>query len=124
MKSDINSLCYKGDMASCYVQIPADCVFRILELPVGWHRRKEAGWLIHPSVEQVYYFPAIKNLSDKAMRTCFICAINNEAVLKSVFREPEEKLTFSKAVDIATEVEEAAKTAKAQVFSKPEEVHN
>ena len=68
-------------------------------------------------------FPAIKNSLDKAMRTCFICAINNEAVLKSVFREPEEKLTFSKAVDIATEVEEAAKTAKAQVFSKPEEVH-
>ena len=58
------------------------------------------------------------------MRTCFICAINNEAILKSVFREPEEKLTFSKAVDIATEVEEAAKTAKAQlVYSKPEEVH-
>ena len=58
-------------------------------------------------------FPAIKNPLDEAMRTCFICAINNEAVLKSVFREPEEKLTFSKAVDIATEVEEAAKTAKA-----------
>ena len=68
-------------------------------------------------------FPAIKNPLDEAMRTCFICAINNEAVLKSVFREPEEKLTFSKAVDIATEVEEAAKTAKAQVYSKPEEVH-
>ena len=69
------------------------------------------------------YFPAIKNPLDEAMRTCFICAINNEAVLKSVFREPEEKLTFSKPVDIATEVEEAAKTAKAQVYSKPEEVH-
>ena len=68
-------------------------------------------------------FPAIKNPLDEAMRTCFICAINNEAVLKSVFREPEEKLTFSKAVDIATEVEKAAKTAKAQVYSKPEEVH-
>ena len=68
-------------------------------------------------------FPAIKNLLNEAMRTRFICAINNEAVLKSVFREPEEKLTFSKAVDIATEVEEAAKTAKVQVYSKPEEVH-
>ena len=65
-------------------------------------------------------FPAIKNPLDEAMRTCFICAINNEAVLKSVFRKPEEKLTFSKAVDIATEVEEASKTAKAQVYSKPE----
>ena len=32
-------------------------------------------------------FPAIKNPLDEAMRTCFICAINNEAVLKSVFRE-------------------------------------
>ena len=68
-------------------------------------------------------FPAIKNPLDEAMRTSFICAINNEAVLKSVFPEPEEKLTFSKAVDIATEVEEAAKTPKAQVYSKPEEVH-
>ena len=67
-------------------------------------------------------FPAIKNLLDEAMRTCFICAINNEAILKSVFREKEEKLTFAKAVEIATEVEEAAKTAKAQVYSKPDDV--
>ena len=43
-------------------------------------------------------FPAIKNPLDEAMRTCFICAINNEAILKSVFREKEEKLTFAKAV--------------------------
>ena len=56
------------------------------------------------------------------MRTCFICAINNEAILMSVFREKEEKLTFAKAVEIATEVEEAAKTAKVQVYSKPDEV--
>ena len=67
-------------------------------------------------------FPAIKNPLDEAMRTCFICAINNEAILKSVFREKEEKLTFAKAVEIATEVEETAKTAKAQVYSKPDEV--
>ena len=67
-------------------------------------------------------FPAIKNLLDAAMRTCFICAINNAAILKSVSREKEEKLTFAKAVEIATEVEEAAKTAKAQVYSKPDEV--
>ena len=67
-------------------------------------------------------FPTIKNPLDEAMWTCFICAINNEAILKSVFREKEEKLTFAKAVEIATEVEEAAKTAKAQVNSKPDEV--
>ena len=65
-------------------------------------------------------FPAIKNPLDEAMRTCFICAINNEAILKSVFREKEEKLTFAKAVEIATE--EAAKTTKDQVYSKPDEV--
>ena len=63
-------------------------------------------------------FPAIKNPLDEAMRTCIICAINNEAVLKSVFREPEEKLTFSKAVDIATEVEEAAKNSKRPKFTQ------
>ena len=67
-------------------------------------------------------FPAIKNPLDEEMRTCFICAVNNDAILKSVFREKEEKLTFAKAVEIATEVEEAAKTAKAQAYSKPDEV--
>ena len=56
------------------------------------------------------------------MRSCFICAINNKAMLKSVFRENEEKLTFTKTVEITTKVEEAAKTAKAQVYSKPDEV--
>ena len=54
-------------------------------------------------------FQAIKNPLDEAMQICFICAINNEAILKSVFREKEDKLTFAKAVEIATEVEEAAK---------------
>ena len=67
-------------------------------------------------------FPAIKNPLDEAKRTCVICAINNEVILKSVFREKEEKLTFAKAVEFATEVVEAAKTAKAQVYSKPDEV--
>ena len=58
------------------------------------------------------------------MQTCFICAINNEAMHphKSVFREKEEKLVLVKAVEIATEVEEAANTAKAQVYSRPDEV--
>ena len=67
-------------------------------------------------------FPAIKNPLDEAMQTCFICAINNEAILKSVFREKKEKLTFAKAVEIVTEVEEVAKIAKAQVYSMSDEV--
>ena len=36
-------------------------------------------------------FSTLKIPLDEAMRTCFICAINNEAVLKSVFRKPGEK---------------------------------
>ena len=36
-------------------------------------------------------FSAIKNPLDEAMRTCFICAINNEDVLKFAFREPEDR---------------------------------
>ena len=67
-------------------------------------------------------FSAIKNLLDEVMRTCFICAINNEDILKSVFREKEEKLTFAKTVEMAAEVEEAAKTAKAQVYSRSDDV--
>ena len=71
-------------------------------------------------IATIFDFTAIKNLLGKAMRTCFICAINKKAVLESVFRKLKEKLTFSKTVDIATEVEEAAITAKAQVYSKSE----
>ena len=41
---------------------------------------------------------------------------------KSVFREKEEKLALAKAVEIVTAVEEAANTAKAQVYSRPDEV--
>ena len=67
-------------------------------------------------------FPAIKTPLDEAMLTCFICTINNEAILKSVFREKKEQLTFAKAVEIPREVKEAAKTARVLVYSKPDEV--
>ena len=36
-----------------------------------------------------------------------------------MFREKEEKLALAKAVEIATAVEEAVNTAKAQVYSRP-----
>ncbi|XP_062521210.1 uncharacterized protein K02A2.6-like [Corticium candelabrum] len=67
-------------------------------------------------------FPSIKDPLDEAMRSCFLCAINNEAVLKAAFKTKEEDLTFQNVVQIATEVEEAAKTAKAQVYAKPDNV--
>ena len=45
----------------------------------------------------------------KAMCTRFICAVKNEAVLKAVFKLWDDELTFSKAVEVAQEIEEAAK---------------
>ena len=42
-----------------------------------------------------------------------MCSVDNEAVLKSLFKIPEDELTFNRAVEIATEVEESAKVAKA-----------
>ena len=53
--------------------------------------------------------PAIKNMKDEAMRTHFICAVKNEAVLKAVFKLWDDELTLSKAVEVAQEIEEATK---------------
>ena len=64
-------------------------------------------------------FTSIKDPLDEAMCTCFLCAINNEAVLKAAFKTKEDELTFQNVVQIVTEVEEAAKTAKAQIYAKP-----
>ena len=41
--------------------------------------------------------------------------MNNEAVLKALFKINEDELTFAKAVQVATESEDAAKEAKATV---------
>ena len=65
-------------------------------------------------------FPAIKDIQDEAMRTRFICAVKNEAVLKAVFKLRDDELTFSKAVEIAQEMEEAAKVAKETVHGSSE----
>ena len=57
-------------------------------------------------------FANITNPLDEALRTHFICSIKNEAVLKVLFKCKNEDLTFARAVEIATETEEAAKVAK------------
>ena len=62
-------------------------------------------------------FPAIKDIQDEAMRTRFICAVKNEAVLKAVFKLQDDEL---KAVDVAQEMEEAAKVAKETVHGSSE----
>ena len=60
-------------------------------------------------------FKKITDPLDEALRTCFICSVGNEAILKALFKIDDNDLNFSKAIEVATEVEEAAKVAKETV---------
>ena len=44
-----------------------------------------------------------------------MCSINNEAVLKALYKVKDSELTFAKAITVAVETEEAAKVAKETV---------
>lgn len=66
-------------------------------------------------------FSAIKDPQDEAMRTRFICSINNEAVLKALFKISDSDLTFSKAIQVAMETEDAAKVAKETIYGSGKE---
>ena len=57
-------------------------------------------------------FLSITNPLDEALRTNFVCSIQNEAVLKALFRIPEQELTFAKTVEVANDIEGAATVAK------------
>ena len=61
-------------------------------------------------------FASIKDPLDEALRTKFICSIDNEAVLKALFRIKDEELTFARAIEIAIETEDAAKVAKETIY--------
>ena len=60
-------------------------------------------------------FSCICDPLDEAMRTRFVCSVRNEAVLKALFKYPDDELTFAKAVQIASETEDAARVAKETV---------
>jgi hypothetical protein len=66
-----------------------------------------------------YDFSAIKDPQDDAMRTRFMCSVSNEAVLKALFKVSDDELTFTKAIQIAVETEDAAKVAKETVHGAP-----
>jgi hypothetical protein len=69
-------------------------------------------------------FPSIKDPQDEALRTSFICSVNNEAVLKALFKVKDDELDFTRAIRIAVETEEAAKVAKQTVHgNKPTPVN-
>ena len=46
-----------------------------------------------------------KDPLDEALRTKFICSVNNEAVLKTLFKLKDDELKFSNAIRVAQEVE-------------------
>ena len=64
-------------------------------------------------------FQSIKDLLDEALRTKFICSVDNEAVLKTLFKLKDDELKFSNAIRVAQEVEEAVKVAKETVHGQP-----
>jgi hypothetical protein len=61
-------------------------------------------------------FVSIKDPLDEAMRTRFMCFVNNEAVLKALFKVKDAELTFAKAIAVEVETEDAAKVAKETVY--------
>ena len=61
-------------------------------------------------------FPSIKDPQDEALRQRFICSVNNEAVLKALFKIKDSDLTFARAVQVAIETEDAARVAKETVY--------
>ena len=64
-------------------------------------------------------FQSIKDPLNEALRTKFICSVDNEAVLKTLFKLKDDELKFSNAIRVAQEVEEAAKVAKETVHGQP-----
>ena len=64
-------------------------------------------------------FASITNPLDEALRTRFICSVNNEAVLKALFKVKSDELTFSRAIEIALETEDAAKSQKKPFMACP-----
>ena len=67
-------------------------------------------------------FPSIGDPLDEAMRTRFMCSVNNEAVLKALFKDSEP--TFAKSISTAVETEDAARVAKETVYgAKQTPVH-
>jgi transposase InsO family protein len=68
-------------------------------------------------------FTDIQDPLDEAMRTRFMCSVSNEAVLKALFKVKPTELTFTKAIQIATETEDAANVAKETVHGATPKLH-
>ena len=62
-------------------------------------------------------FPSIEDPQDKALHQRFICSVNNEAVLKALFKVKDTDLTFTRAVQVVIETKNAARVAKETIYS-------
>ena len=55
-------------------------------------------------------------IKDPEMKPCmlyrFVWSVGNEAVLKALFKDKDDELTFKKVVDVAIETKDTAKAAK------------
>ena len=60
-------------------------------------------------------FVSITKPFDEAMRTRFMCSLDNKAVLKALFKIKDDELSLSKAIKVAIDIEDAAKCAKETV---------
>ena len=61
-------------------------------------------------------FLRCKDPQDDALGQRFICSVNNEAVLKALFKIKDTDLTFAHAVEVAIATEDAARVAKETVY--------
>ena len=64
-------------------------------------------------------FASIKDPQDEALRTKFICSIGNDAVLKALFKIKNDELTFTKAVEVTMETEDATKSRQGDGTRSP-----
>ena len=63
-------------------------------------------------MQSLAIFLQFSNPLDETLRTRFMCCIDNEVVLKALFKAKNVDLTFPKAIEIATQIEDAAKCAR------------
>lgn len=68
-------------------------------------------------------FNTIKDPLDEALRTCFVCCVNNEKVVRALYKVKEDELDFQKAMEMAEQIEETDQCAKETVGTKPKPVH-
>lgn len=69
-------------------------------------------------------FPSITDALDEAMRTAFVCLVNNEAATKALFKVKDDELSFNKAVEVAKDIEDTSTVAKDTVYGSQDKEIN